>query len=208
MPAALPARRSGRAGARRAPAVRAAGTRAGALLASRQACAALNSAADVVVLLHREELAGAMFTVAHGDTPLDPRASSLRRIFASCPSYVLYWEAVPCAIALGPRRLDVGRCPSNSSTYRFKEQWGAGLVPLFSQHALGRAGRIPTLESQRGGYTPAVRLRKRLPLPLARVLGERAKRRFPEVLFRPPARPEEEDWFEDQRTRPPAPVRT
>jgi hypothetical protein len=95
---------------------------------------------------------------------------------------MLYWEALQRTIAPGLRRFDFGRGQWNPSTHRFKEQWGARPVPLFDQYALERAGRIPTLEKQKGGYVLAMSLWKRLPLPLARVLGEPAKRLFPEVL--------------------------
>jgi len=144
--------------------------------------AALGPAADVMTIRQGGEPAGAMFLVRHGDTLMDPWASSLRRFFAFCPNQMLYWEALRRAIALGLRRFDFGRSQWNSNTYRFKEQWGAAPAPLFYQYVLGRARRIPTLEEQKGGFALAVSLWKRLPLPLARALGEPAKRMFPEVL--------------------------
>jgi FemAB-related protein (PEP-CTERM system-associated) len=143
---------------------------------------ALGTAAGVLILLLEGEPAGTMFAVAHRDTMTAPWASSLRRFFAWCPNQMLYWEALQRAIALGLGRFDFGRSQWHSSTYRFKEQWGATPVPLYYQYVLGRAKRIPTLEAQKGGYALAVALWRRLPLPLARWLGERAKRLFPEVL--------------------------
>jgi len=47
---------------------------------------------------------------------------------------------------------------------------------------LGTASAIPTLEAQKGAYAAAVKLWRHLPLPVAGVLGERVRRRFPEVL--------------------------
>lgn len=148
----------------------------------RRALEVLGPAADVLVLLHRGEPAGAMFAVAHGETMSDPWASSLRRYFALCPNQMLYWLGLQRTLALGLRRFDFGRSQWHSSTYRFKEQWGAVPVPLFYQYALGRARRLPTLERQKAGYALAVTLWRRLPLPIARPLGERVKRLFPEVL--------------------------
>ena len=148
----------------------------------RDALAGLGERADLLVISRAGEAAGAMFTIAHRDTLTDPWASSLRRHFAHCPNQVLYWEAIQRAISAGMRRFDFGRSQWESATYRFKEQWGARPVPLHYQYVLGRGSRIPTLADQKGSMALAVSLWRRLPLPLARLLGEPAKRRFPEVL--------------------------
>lgn len=148
----------------------------------RLALERLGEAADLLVLVRGGEPAGAMFTVAHRDTMTDPWASSLRRHFAHCPNQVLYWEALQRAIGRGLRHFDFGRSQWNSPTFRFKEQWGAKPQALHYQYVLGTAGRVPTLEAQKGSFDLAVTLWRRLPLPLARALGEPAKRFFPEVL--------------------------
>lgn len=148
----------------------------------RRALELLGDAADVLVIEHAGEPAGAMFTVAHRDTCLDPWASSLRRHFARCPNQVLYWEALQRAIGRGLARFDFGRSQWNSPTFRFKEQWGARPAPLHYQYVLGTADAIPTLAAQKGSLDLAVRIWKTLPLPVVAVLGEPAKRRFPEVL--------------------------
>lgn len=148
----------------------------------RQALRLLGEAADVLVIEHAGDPAGAMFTVEHRDTLMDPWASSLRRHFARCPNQVLYWEALRRAIVRGLRRFDFGRSQWNSPTFRFKEQWGAKPVALHYQYALGSAGRMPTLAEQKGTLDLAVRIWRKLPLPLAAALGEPAKRLFPEVM--------------------------
>jgi FemAB-related protein (PEP-CTERM system-associated) len=148
----------------------------------RLALELLGEAADVLVIVHDGEPAGAMFTVAHRDTFMDPWASSLRRHFVRNPNQVLYWEAITRAIGLGLRRFDFGRSQWNSPTFRFKEQWGAKAVPLSYQYVLGTATEFPTLAHQKGSLDLAVKLWKKLPLPLAAALGEPAKRLFPEVM--------------------------
>lgn len=42
----------------------------------------------------------------------------------------MYWEAVRFGIARGLKRLDIGRSPIDSGTYKFKLQWGAQPVQL------------------------------------------------------------------------------
>ncbi len=148
----------------------------------RRALEKLGPAADVLVIEKAGEAAGAMFTVAHRETLMDPWASSRRRFLKDCPNQVIYWAALQCAIRSGMRRFDFGRSQWESNTFRFKEQWGAKPVPLHYQYVLGTAKVAPTLASQKGSLDLVVKLWQRLPLPLVRTLGEPAKRLFPEVL--------------------------
>src|SRR5262249_11601500 len=141
----------------------------------RGALEALGDGADLLVIRAGGEPAGAMFLVRHRDTASDPWASSLRRHFARCPNQVLYWEALKRAIAPGCSRFDFGRSQWNSGTFQFKRQWGAEPVPLHYQFLRGRAAGPPSLEDQKHGYGLAVQVWKRLPLPLARALGEPVK---------------------------------
>lgn len=148
----------------------------------RRALERFGADADVLVIDLAGEPAGAMFVMTHAGGVADPWASSLRRYFAHCPNQVLYWEAIRHAIGRGARRFDFGRSQPDSGTYRFKEQWLARPVPLYYQYVLGSAPRAPTLEDQKHQFDLAVKLWKRLPLPVASLLGRGAKRLFPEAL--------------------------
>ncbi|HEY2956424.1 MAG TPA: GNAT family N-acetyltransferase [Candidatus Eisenbacteria bacterium] len=148
----------------------------------RDALERMGSAATVLVLYSGREPAGAMFLVEHRDGIADPWASSLRRFFDRCPNQVLYWEAIRYAIGRGLKRFDFGRSQWDSPTFRFKAQWGARPVPLHYQYVLGRAGSAPTLEAQKHGLGWATAAWRRLPLPVARALGEPLRRLFPEAL--------------------------
>lgn len=148
----------------------------------RAAAEALGDAAQILIIEHAGQAAGAMFVVRVGGTQWDPWASSLRRFFAHCPNQVLYWEAIRSGIAHGARWFDMGRSQWDSGTFRFKQQWGATPVALYYQYALGRARRIPTLEAQQHSFDLAARVWKKLPLALAAPLGERVRRLFPEAL--------------------------
>ncbi|HET7224155.1 MAG TPA: GNAT family N-acetyltransferase [Candidatus Eisenbacteria bacterium] len=148
----------------------------------RRVLDAYGADADLLLVERDGEVGGAMCVVRQGRTLSDPWASSLRRHFASCPNQVLYWEALRRAIADGCTQFDLGRSQWQSGTFHFKTQWGATPVPLFYQYARGRAARIPTLAAQQHGFDLAVRVWKRLPVPVAAALGEPVRRRFPEVL--------------------------
>jgi FemAB-related protein (PEP-CTERM system-associated) len=138
--------------------------------------------AEVLVVRRGDLAVGGMLVVRHGDTLFDPWASSLRRFFELCPNNLLYWDAQRHALAVGARRFDFGRSQPGSGTFRFKQQFGARSVALHYQYALGRAPRMPTLGEQKSSLGLAVRIWRRLPLPVTRALGPRARRFFPEAL--------------------------
>jgi serine/alanine adding enzyme len=138
--------------------------------------------ATIIVIRKGGEPAGGIFLVRHGDTLIDPWASSLRRFFAYCPNQLLYWEAIRFAITQGLAHFDFGRSQWNSNTYRFKSQWGAAPVPLYDQYVLPPGQRAPTVADQKRAFSLAVRIWQHLPLSLAGWLGPRVRRRFPEAL--------------------------
>jgi FemAB-related protein (PEP-CTERM system-associated) len=148
----------------------------------REVLARYGDAATVLVIRLHGEPAGAMFLIAHGGTLADPWASSRRRFLRDCPNQVLYWEALRHGIRRGMRRFDFGRSQWDSSTFRFKTQWGAQPVPLYYQYALAEGRRAPTVAGQKSGFSLAVRAWKKLPLPLAGWIGPRVRRLFPEAL--------------------------
>lgn len=158
------------------------GTPAMELAYFRRALELFPGDAEALVVYRGDEPLGGMIVVQHGATLHDPWASSLRRHFALCPNPLVYWEAIRLALARGARRFDFGRSQPGSGTYRFKAQFGATARPLCYQYARGRAGRIPTLADQKASFDLAVRVWQHLPLPLARALGPRARRLFPEAL--------------------------
>ena len=148
----------------------------------RSALDVLGERAALLVIASRDEPVGAMFLAIHRGCAIDLWASSLRRYFAQCPNQMLYWEAIQEAIRRGLRRFDFGRSQWDTGTYRFKEQWGARAVPLYYQYLLRGPAEVPSFAGQQQRMGVAVRLWKHLPLPVARILGEPIRRRFPELL--------------------------
>jgi len=114
-----------------------------------------------------------MLLAIHGRSAMDLWAASLGRHFAHCPNQMLYWTAIREAISRGLDTFDFGRSQWSTGTYRFKEQWGARAEPLHYQSLLGSAADVPSFASQRHRLDLAARVWKRLPLAVARVLGDR-----------------------------------
>ncbi len=143
---------------------------------------ALGERAVLLVIARQGEPVGTMLLAIHRGAAMDLWAASLGRHFAHCPNQMLYWTAIQDAISRGLVAFDFGRSQWDTGTYRFKEQWGARAVPLHYQYLLGPAASVPTFASQRRRLDLAAQLWKRLPLAVARVLGDPIRRRFPELL--------------------------
>ncbi len=106
-------------------------------------------------------------------------ASSLSQYNRIAPNMLLYWSFMERAVQSGLSLFNFGRCTPDSGTHRFKRQWGSRDVQLYwYQHAkAGGPASTPSPDSGAFSWGPA--LWKRLPLPLANLLGPRIVRYIP-----------------------------
>lgn len=102
-------------------------------------------------------------------------ASALREHGRVAPNMLLYWALMRRAADEGVRRFNFGRCTPGSGTHRFKHQWGARDLPLWwYRTGSAEGGSAPSQE--RGAYGLASRLWRRVPLPVATLLGPGLRR--------------------------------
>lgn len=111
------------------------------------------------------------FLVGFRETLEIPWASSLKRYNSLSPNMLLYWSVLKFASESGYHIFDFGRSTPGEGTYRFKEQWGAKPVQLYWQYWLRNGGMLPELNPKNPKYQLAIRIWKRLPLPLTRMFG-------------------------------------
>ena len=91
---------------------------------------------------------------------------------------LLYGAAMEEMIARGVRAFNFGRCTPDSGTHAFKRQWGSRDVPLpWCQFA--RNGHDATPSPKDPAFAWGPRLWRRLPLPIANLLGPRLVRFLP-----------------------------
>jgi hypothetical protein len=94
------------------------------------------------------------------------------------PNYLLYSRFMEELIARGVRVFNFGRSTPGSGPHEFKRQWGGRDVPLpWGQYAPG--ARVATPSPDEGAFSWGPRLWKRLPLPIANLLGPRLIRFIP-----------------------------
>lgn len=107
-----------------------------------------------------------------------PSASSLREYNPSCVNMMMYWHLIERAIHRGQDVFDLGRSSENSSTYRFKKQWGATPSPAEWQYFV-RRGTIGDVRPDNPKYRRAINVWRRLPLWVTRAAGPRIVRGIP-----------------------------
>ena len=134
------------------------------------------------VLLIREgngRPVGAAVCLFFRDTIAVPWVSSRREAFALCPNFVLYWEVIRFGCEQGYRTLDLGRSFKNAGTFEFKRQWGAHPHPLPWIFRDLVPGAPPSLDRDSSRFHRVADLWKRLPVPVANVVGPWVRRQLP-----------------------------
>lgn len=99
-----------------------------------------------------------------------PWASSLRASNRLSPNMLLYWEALRSSVTKGCKTFDFGRSSRDSSTFRFKSQWGAQPKTLHWYY-IGGATDVPDVNPKSRKFSLLVAIWRCLPLSLANRLG-------------------------------------
>jgi len=105
--------------------------------------------------------------------------SSLREAFALCPNFVLYWEVIRFGCRSGYRVLDLGRSFRSAGTFEFKRQWGARPHTLPWIFLEARPGGPPPVDRDASRFDALIRAWKKLPVPVANVVGPWIRRQVP-----------------------------
>ncbi|MDE2181820.1 MAG: FemAB family PEP-CTERM system-associated protein [Alphaproteobacteria bacterium] len=83
----------------------------------------------------------------------------------------LYWEVMRRAALKGCRRFDFGRSKAGTGAFAFKKNWGFEPCWLEYEYRLAPGTALPEKNPSNPKYARMIALWKRLPLPLANVLG-------------------------------------
>lgn len=100
-----------------------------------------------------------------------PWASTVRKYNRMSPNMLLYWTSIRFACDSGYEIFDFGRSTPGEGTYRFKEQWGAKPVQLYWHYWLREGEAMPELNPKNRKFGVAIEIWKRLPVPVANILG-------------------------------------
>jgi FemAB-related protein (PEP-CTERM system-associated) len=125
-----------------------------------------------------------IFIAYQGDTPIATAfnghfkqtiegmwAGSLPSFKRLQPNYVLYWEMMKDGCETGFRHFHLGRSTTGSGAEDFKKKWNAYPRQLYWQYILNNLEEIPQLNVKNPKYEMAIKVWRKLPLSLTKVLG-------------------------------------
>ncbi|MEP7060180.1 MAG: FemAB family XrtA/PEP-CTERM system-associated protein [Actinomycetota bacterium] len=136
----------------------------------------LGDRAEIVLVRDGATVLGAGIVLYDRDLVMVPWSSSLRHAFKLAPNQVLYWEVMRRGIERGVGTFDFGRSSVGSGTYVAKGEWGAKPVQLYWDYFPEGDGP-PGEEISNKSW--AVDIWRRLPLPVAGMIGPRIRKRIP-----------------------------
>jgi FemAB-related protein (PEP-CTERM system-associated) len=121
------------------------------------------SVASVLNIYFREEV----MTLYGGGTAAAPALGA---------NVFMYWEVMRRACERGYRLFDFGRSKVGTGSFSFKKNWGFSPEPLHYQYKLMPGRRIPDHNPLNPKYRALISAWKRLPLPIANLIGPRIVR--------------------------------
>lgn len=83
----------------------------------------------------------------------------------------MYWEVMRRAAAQGARLFDFGRSKYGTGSFAFKKNWGFVPEPLSYQYWTRPGETVPEVNPLNPKYELMIRVWKRLPLPIANLIG-------------------------------------
>ena len=83
----------------------------------------------------------------------------------------MYWEVMRRACECGLKWFDFGRSKVGTGAYHFKKNWGFQPTPLAYSYWLRRLDEVPDINPLNPKYRLLIAIWKRLPLPLANLIG-------------------------------------
>ncbi len=95
----------------------------------------------------------------------------LRRYWSLCANEYLYWSVIEECCRRGLSRLDLGRSLVGTGNERFKMKWRPERRPIANWYHLSEGRELPHLNPSNPRFDRARALWRRMPLPLAKLVG-------------------------------------
>ena len=132
----------------------------------------------VVIHLNNKPVATA-FLLGHKDTLEIPWASTIKEVNHLSINMLLYWEVLKFAARNKYRYFDFGRSSKDSSTFRFKQQWGAKPKNCYWHYWLKDEAEMPSLNPNNPKYKLAIGLWKKIPVWITKLIGPKIVKNLP-----------------------------
>ncbi len=135
--------------------------------------------ADVMELRLGGKVVAAVLSLYHGETVLPYYGASDPEQNRANPNNMMYFGLMREARARGLRKFDFGRSKIGSGAHLFKSHWGMEERQLPYEVLLVKRREMPNFSPANPKFDLAIRLWRRVPLPLTRIIGPWLIRLFP-----------------------------
>ena len=136
-------------------------------------------ACRILGVFHGGRMVAGVMTFLFRDQVMPYYGGALRDAFRLAANDFMYWSLMCHGQAQGYRVFDFGRSKVDSGSYHFKRHWGFEPTPLPYQFLLIRQDTIPDLSPRNPKFAGAIRLWRRIPLPVTQWIGPKVIRYFP-----------------------------
>ncbi len=137
----------------------------------RALLAAFRDRADVVTVLDAGTPVAAVLNFYFRDEVLPYYGGGTQAARRVAGNDFMYWEVMRRAAARGCRLFDFGRSKVGTGAFAFKHNWGFEPAPLHYRFSLAPGATIPDHNPLTPKYRLFIAAWKRLPLPLANLIG-------------------------------------
>ena len=134
---------------------------------------------EICVVRWKGQSVAAAFLNTYREVIESQWAASIRPSLPLKPNMFLHWNVLCHAAERGLRMFDFGRSWVDSGTYLYKMRWGGQAVPLHWNYWYPQGRSVKGVTRQDPKFQPFIRVWKRLPLPLATMLGSQLVRYLP-----------------------------
>jgi FemAB-related protein (PEP-CTERM system-associated) len=132
---------------------------------------AFHDCADVVTIMDGEEPIASVMSFYDRDEVLPYYGGGTFSARRRAGNDFMYWEVMRRAADRGYRLFDFGRSKLGTGAFAFKHNWGFEPVPLQYRYRLAPGAAIPDHNPANPKYRMFISARKKLPLPVANILG-------------------------------------
>ncbi len=133
-----------------------------------------------VFVVHLNELTvGAALTYCLNNSVEFPWASTLVKYNRLRPNYLLYWSIMKHYCREGAARLDFGRSTVGSTHHKFKNHWTPEPFQFHYQYWVQPGHKLSPVKPDNPRYRNKVKIWKKLPLWLTRIIGPYISRNLP-----------------------------
>ncbi|MDB5394171.1 MAG: FemAB family system-associated protein [Rhodospirillales bacterium] len=134
-------------------------------------CEEFGDDAEILVVEDQETPIAAVLSFYFRDQVLPYYGGGTPAARARAGNDVMYWEVMRRAADRGCRIFDFGRSKIDTGAYSFKKNWGFTPTPLNYEFKLRVGDTIPDVNPLNPKYRLMIETWKRLPLPVANLLG-------------------------------------